>query len=132
MSDWLVALAMLAELPHGPPDIVDQVDRIELNHLVCPETATVRLTQVIYWGWRYDLAGSHVVAWRLVRDERPFRIRHDPAGPYERYVEPDGTYRIIRARVAHESWTVHDPELTDRELLPQDQRRGLSRPRRTN
>ncbi len=126
----LVGLMLAGELPHGPPDLIDQVDRIELNHLVCPETGEMRFTQVIYWAWRHDLAGSHVVAWRLVRNERPFRIRHDPAGPHERIVEPDGTYRIIRARVYHESTTTHDPELDDRETLPQDQRRGLTRSKR--
>lgn len=125
----LLLLLLAADLPHGPPDRLDQVDRIELNHLICPETGEPRLTQVIYWRWRYDLEQHHVTAWRLVDRRQPFRILRDAVGPYERRVDQDGTLRIIRARVYCETTTVNDPEVDDRQLLPQDQRTGLKRPR---
>jgi hypothetical protein len=45
----MLALLLLAALPHEPSTIQDRVDLIELNHVHCPQTGRETLTQVIYW-----------------------------------------------------------------------------------
>ena len=116
---------LTAILPHEPPTVREQVDLLELNHVQCPQTGRETLTQVIYWRWHEGNSRNHVTAWRMAklpelfgRDGREWTESRED-GPVR---------RIIRAKQFRETWTFHDPEIEDRQLLPADQRRGLRKP----
>ena len=120
MPTWI----LLAILPHEPATITDRVDLIERNHVICLQTGTERLEQVIYWRWDERTNGRRVVAWRMFRGpSRVVRIGDEIRESWE-----DGPVRReIWARRYVETWTDVDPELIDRERLPVDLRDGLRR-----
>lgn len=122
----LLLFAAVTCLVPAAPTVRDEVDVIELNH-VCDDEGRVVLHQLIFWEWRGRAAGNHVVAWRLWRVGGPRPVRDWRCGGYV-LVFPDGeVLRYVQASVYRETWTQYDPEIDDRRLFAQDQRRGLSR-----
>ncbi len=137
-------------------NIRDIVDVIEVNHVVGPRGALV-LDQVIFWRWVSRESHYRVVAWRHLRGVReyaPKQVEVPPDGwkplpqwngghatPIRRrdrggwWVsqwkdEKDRCWREVAAPMFRETWTLHDPEIDDREFLPKDQRKGLRSPKR--
>lgn len=97
---------------------VERVDLVEVNHYY-DENGTLLLDQAILYDW-CDVTGRYQVrGWRLLKK----------ASEYPR-TEPEGYSLTLRegrieARKYRESWTQHDPELTERKWLPSDERREL-------
>jgi hypothetical protein len=120
----MLALLLLATLPHSPATLTDRVDRIELNHVQCPQTGRETLTQVIYWRWHECDQTHHVTAWRMV-DRRPSLLRRDGREWVETW-EDGPVRREIRAAQFRETWTLHDPEVEDRATVSPEMRRGLN------
>lgn len=125
----LTASALVTDNPPDrfPAPLVTHVTCLELNHVQCPQTGRHVFSQLVLWGWDKQRKTHHVVAWRMVDQARPALIRREGREWVDR--TRDGPHvREARAIWFHESWTFHDVELDDRERLPQDQRRGLTRP----
>lgn len=92
------------------------VDVAEVNSLYTDDGVHT-FDQLI--GWDFTDEGYRVAWWKLIRDGQPMPSRG-------RVVWIDGTVlRKVRYRAFRRTFTQYDPELLDREKLPQDLRRGL-------
>lgn len=137
--------------------VVDHVDMVELNHFYQTSDGSHVFDQLIWYSWNIDQHRYDVIDWRLLRGVRyevtakqkenhRLGIGPDPCPPVGKWkgghatpVMRDGryvsqwqddktrTYRRVIATTMRETWTIYDPELAARELLPQMQRRGLSK-----
>ena len=110
-------LAILAWAGQEPSVVVTDCDCVELNHLHDAEGRHV-FTQWIWWDYKAD--GRHeVVGWRLDKGQ----MRGTPC----EFVFHDGdVMRRVRTKYYMESFTQHDPELVNRDLLPKEMRRELA------
>lgn len=110
----MAALLLILPLTDVTPD---RCDSIELNHFYDGAGRPV-FDQVIFW------QGDRVRAWRLWKspEQTP---RRRPGGFAVTWFDGD-RLREVRALSYRESWTQHDPELEDRDLLPAHERRGLT------
>ena len=134
--------------------VEQHVDRIELNHLYDGDGRLV-LDQVIFWEWSRSDCRFHVVDWRLIKNcripseeqKREWDTSHPDGPPYvpraiavhawpdvgiddcnpvcDWYDEKTRENRRVTGRTFIETWTLNDPELRNREVLPQNRRRGL-------
>ncbi|MGV3486067.1 MAG: hypothetical protein ACO1RT_16745 [Planctomycetaceae bacterium] len=107
--------------------IRDGVDLVELNHYHDARGEHV-FDQLIFYDWSNQTRRFQVRAWRLVKSEsqlprRDFRHRNWLIRWHD-----DGVLREVTAASRRETWTQYDPELIEREYLPQDQRLDLSSP----
>lgn len=119
------ALLVLSVLLPGDRVLSDRVSVIEINHVQCLWTGKETLCQVIYWRWWTD-DQHHVAEWRTLASCPHARFRRDGRGWVE--TRDDGPVRReIRADSLRETWTTHDPEVADRELLPPGNRLPLRR-----
>lgn len=115
----------LATLAAAPPvtTLVDYVDIIELNHIVETHFVNgerVHFSQWIFWRWNHTGRRYEVIAWR--RAGGPCQWR----GTTLRFTDGE-TPREIRAISSRETWTLHDPEVADRQVVDTANRRGLAR-----
>ena len=77
---------------------------------------------MIYRDW-HDLDSTHhVVAWRTI-DDRAAIFRRLGEGWRETW--HDDRRHEVHARSLRETWTLYDPEVEDRRLLPSHLRRGV-------
>lgn len=116
----MIAILALVMLPVDIP--TDTVDAIEINHFYCGEGNLV-FTQAIFWEFSDSEPRLRVVAWRLWKDPSKTPTRR---GKEWELVWADGeTLRRVEARLFRESWTMHDPEMSNRSEWPTHKRRGL-------
>jgi hypothetical protein len=118
----------------------DRVDVIEINHYFDDQALPI-FDQVIFWRFYTHLDEYHIVAWRILKDVRDHKDNKKwiggPNTPYYDFKKKqwvmlwwDHKHRVNRKVIAvdkRETWTQHDPELADREFLPQEYREGLSK-----
>lgn len=112
-------LTVVATIPHDAV-LRDSVDVIERNSFYddCGRRVFV---QWIFWS--YCHGRLHVTAWRLDKDDASFQDN-----PPRLVWTEDNRIREVRAASWRETWTQWDPELSEREILPVDRRKGLSKP----
>lgn len=112
-------LLLLLSLWLGPESLVliDTVDVIEHNRFYDEHGALV-FEQAIFKEW--DGERHQVRDWRLVKPG--FTML--PTGCL--FWDGDRLRRVTAKQVQH-SWTQYDPELTEREVLPVCQRKGLTK-----
>ena len=109
-------------LPCNQQPATIRVDLIERNHVISPETGLETVDQVIYWRWHAETSGHRVIHWRFAAARQSVLVRTE-AGWRESY--RDGSVRrVIYSRRAVETWTTHDPEVADRDILAQSDRVG--------
>jgi hypothetical protein len=105
--------------------VADRVDLVEYNHFY-DEQGRLVFDQLIFYDWSPDDARYQVRAWRLIKK---------PAQVPQRDINGKGFYcswqdgdllRRVHAVTMRETWTQHDPELTEREFLPKERRRDLA------
>ena len=146
-----ICLLLITLLPIDQ-EIEEHVDRIELNHFYSGDGKLV-FDQVIFWDWNQSLARYEIRDWRLIKDcryvddtrKQQWDTEHPDGPPYvpesrpvhawprsrsgrplcDWFDEKSHKPRRVTADVLIESWTDFDPELIDREKLPQENRRGL-------
>jgi len=108
--------------------LIDDVDTIELNRVFGDwnEKGVPRetLKQFIAWEWNYKEGRHQVVWWKLVKPHE--RVEADSTGWRLRFNDC-GKLREIRARAYKETFTMHDREIEDRNILPVDERRQLTK-----
>lgn len=131
----MLALLLLAIVPAGDV-VVDRVDLVELNHCYDDEGRHV-FDQVIWYDWSPTAERHQVVAWRLVKSpeqlpQRRWLLSPGPLSPgsspsYTATWQDGDVLRRVAAAAYRETWTQFDPELAEREHLPQQWRKGLRR-----
>ena len=125
-------LLLLAALACGDlraerrPVVEDRVDAIEENHLY-DKNGVFTLDQQICWRWCNETERHQVVAWRLLKQCNQRVGRDYRKGGYTAIYIDGERLRVIRCHSYRESWTQEDPELLERQVLPIDQRKDLSR-----
>ncbi|PQO44334.1 hypothetical protein [Blastopirellula marina] len=120
--------AMMAAVSAQPrdPAITDRVDLVEINHYYDPQGRLV-FDQVIFYEWSSKNARFDVVAWRLLKTPAQVPTRDWKRGGYVTSWRDGDVLRQVRSTQRRETWTQHDPELVERDYLPRELRRGLSR-----
>lgn len=122
-----LAILLLATVPIADGTLAESCDLIELNHFY-DEQGRLVFDQVIFHDWGYPLPETYNVrSWRLVKHESQLPYPCYGGGPrMYRALWLDGERnRLIYAPSYRETWTQYDPELTEREKLPREQRREL-------
>lgn len=133
MGSITVSLALcLAGVQYEPMDRTarDSVDLMEINHFYDEQGRRV-LDQLIFYDWNAHDGRYDVRAWRLIKSPNQLPRRDWRVGGYVVlwYDTKDRRFlRKVRSRLLRETWTHYDPELVEREHLPQERRRDLSRP----
>jgi len=102
----------------------ERVDLIEINHYHDQHGKLV-LDQIIFYQWSAEESRFQVRDWRPLKSSnqlpRPDWRRRDWVAVWR-----DGhLLRKVRSPAVRETWTLYDPEVLDRELLPKEQRRRL-------
>ncbi|MEX1040061.1 MAG: hypothetical protein WDZ51_05500 [Pirellulaceae bacterium] len=129
MSSISFSLAMLLPLLGAQPQspaVQDRVDLLEINHYHDAQGRLV-FDQVIFYEWSARDARFHVTAWRLLKSPWQLPRRRWSDGMYESTWNDGDVTRHVVAEVVRETWTQYDPEMVEREYLPREYRRGLSR-----
>lgn len=132
MGTMSIQLAVcMAALALSPAEevTVDQVDLVEINHFYDDQGRLV-FDQVIYYDWSADHNRYQVRDWRLLKTPTQIPLRDWRDGGYvsewEDFKQRNGLRRV-KSKSFRETWTQHDPELVEREFLPQEKRLELTR-----
>lgn len=124
---FLYLFAVLSASVPNASTTDERVDLIELNHFF-DENGRHVFDQVIFYQWSTTHNRYHVKAWRLVKDPAQLPKQTWKPSGYRCVWYDEGTLRSVFAEAYRETWTQIDPERSNRQLLPQDQRTGLSKP----
>lgn len=137
---WLILF-----LPHV---VLDRVDVVELNHVICPTNGNEQGVYWIWWKWQTvnGYADYYVVDWRRQvevprrdsdrkywdqvpsRDQRGIPssdIAIPGDGAQEWYDTKTKTHRRVESFIFKETWTFYDLEERDAKRLPASQRAKL-------
>ena len=106
--------------------VIDHVDLVEVNHFYDEHGKRV-FDQVIYYDWCAEAGRYNVRAWRLLKTQDQVPLKNWQRGDYVAVWHDGEILREVRSRSIRETWTQYDPELVEREFLPKEQRRELSR-----
>lgn len=122
----------IAELLHAgtPKETVlwNDVDLVEINHYYDEQGGHV-FDQTIFYDWSSENCRYDVRAYRLSKNGRQMPVTDEGNGNYNVLWHDRQYLRKVRAAAFRETWTQYDPELIERDILPQDQRRELTRPK---
>ena len=102
---------------------------MEVNHFYDDQGRLV-FDQVIYYNWCPVRNRYQVRDWRLLKTPTQVPLRDWRDGGYvsewEDFKQRNGLRRV-KSKSVRETWTQHDPELVEREFLPQEKREELTR-----
>lgn len=112
--------------------VLDRVDLVEINHYYDDKGRHV-LDQIIFYDWSQRHGRYQVRDWRMLKHETQIPRRdwegqgfvaiwHDP-------IDGD-VLRKVQAKSLRETWTQYDPEIVQRDSLPKDSRRKLTKLKR--
>jgi hypothetical protein len=124
----LQAALLLSALATNPVELAvcDRVELIEVNHFY-DESGKHVFDQLIFYDW-CEATGRHEVrAWRLLKKPTQYPRRDEPRGTFTALWHDGDVLRSVEARAIRETWTQHDPELSERQALPKNQRRELAK-----
>ncbi len=111
---------------------VDEVDLVEINH-VFDEQGRLVFDQVIYYEWSNQDSRYQVRDWRLLKKPSQLPLKNWRDGNFVS-VWHDFKFRDVlrevQAKIVRETWTQYDPELVERDFLPEEKRRKLQQKRR--
>ena len=99
-----------------------RVDLVEVNHYHDARGEHV-FDQLIFYKWSEQRKRYDVCEWRLIKDESMLPKRKGD-GWMLRWHD-DGVLREVQIANLRETNTTYDPEVIEREYLPQDQRRAV-------
>jgi hypothetical protein len=123
----LAALAARAEIPRGPV-ARDMVDLIEVNHFY-DDCGRLVFDQAIYYDWHPVERRHHVRAWRLIKDDSQLPVRDWQQGGFLSVWQDGDLLRVVRSTAVRETWTQWDVEVAERDALPKERRRELTKVR---
>lgn len=122
-----VALCVLIVGSNPASDIVsDKVDLIEVNHCY-DENGQLVFDQLLFYDWSPHKARYDVRDWRLIKSAVQIPRRNHETGGYVVLWRDGTTMRRIRAETVRETWTQHDPEITEQQFLAKSLRRPFVR-----
>jgi hypothetical protein len=104
----------------------DYVDLIEINHFYDEDNGRWIFDQIVFYDWSIEDGRFQCVSFRLLKDPAQIPIK---CWKRKEYVATwyDGDHiRVVRAKQKIETWTMEDPEVTEREFLPKEKRKGLN------
>lgn len=127
-----VTAMMICLAPYGanPPTSVaeDQVDLVEINHFHDDQGRPV-FDQIIFYDWSPAHGRYQVRDWRLLKSSNQVPLSNtrdrEFIAVWSDYKTRD-VLRSTKARIMHETWTQYDPELVERDFLPENKRRRLT------
>lgn len=124
------AAVLFSVLGASTPEVVarDEVDLVEINHFY-DENGRHVFDQLIFYDWSAKESRFQVRAWRLLKSASQIPQRNWQRGEFESVWHDGEVLRKIQAASFRETWTQHDPELTERAALPRELRRELHRPK---
>lgn len=120
----LIVLLIASVLP--PRELPeDRVDAVELNHYYS-ENGKPIFDQLLFFDWCPVEHRYQVRDWRLVKNRAqiPRLEGSEYVAVWSDFKEEDAI-RVTRAKVFYETWTQWDPEVYEREFLPDDKRKRL-------
>ena len=117
-------MLLLGLMPTAPV-AEDTADVVEVNRFYDEDGRQV-FTQLIFWDWIADQGAFRVFAWRIVKSPDQMPVYDGWRGCYVTQFFDQNTLRRVRAKSRRDTWTQYDPELFDRQFLPQQSRRGLA------
>jgi hypothetical protein len=124
-----VALCLTAVCLNPVEPAVDEVDLVEINHFF-DEQGRLVFDQIIFYEWCSQECRYQVRDWRLLKTPGQVPLRNWRDGNFvaiwHDFKERD-LLRRVNARMIRETWTQYDPELVEREFLPEGKRRELSK-----
>lgn len=126
MIELIIVLALMG-IEHDP-STRDHVDLIELNHFYDDHGRLV-FDQYIFYDWDDSLCQFVIVDWRLKKSKNWTVLKYHSEKVYRLRFLDSGILRIVRSPSYRETWTQHDPELANREIVPKENRRLLTNPR---
>jgi hypothetical protein len=133
----VIAIVLLSIIPLKDDAIADECHTLELNHYFdgCGQRI---FSQWIFWEWNEKESRNDVVDWRMADNGNTPRNELSRANRSVKKI--DGGYRVnfrdyettreVTAKEFRETWTQFDPEVEQRKILPTDQRRLLTKPKR--
>ncbi len=108
---------------------LDRVDVVEINHFF-DEQGRLVFDQLIFYDWCAVQKRYNVRDWRLLKSPAQIPVRNwkdrDYVAVWHDFKERDVLRKVV-AKMIRETWTQYDPELLEREFLPQEKRRELSK-----
>ena len=105
----------------------ERVDLIEINHFHDDQGRPV-FDQIIFYDWSPADQRYQIRDWRLLKNANQVPLRSTSDGDYVAVwndFKSRDALRKTQAKLVRESWTQYDPELVEREFLPEGKRRKL-------
>ncbi|MFN0055816.1 MAG: hypothetical protein ACKV0T_27040 [Planctomycetales bacterium] len=105
----------------------ERVDLIEINHFHDDQGRPV-FDQIIFYDWSPLDRRYQIRDWRLLKNPNQVPLRTAREGEYVAVwtdFKSRDAIRKTQAKLLRESWTQYDPELVEREFLPEGKRRKL-------
>lgn len=119
----LMALFSAVSRPHS---LTDHVDLVEVNHYHDDSGRHV-FDQLIFYDWSTSRNRFEVRAWRLIKQPNQLPQRDHGENLWRVIWHDGGVLRTVEADAYRETWTQYDPELVNREYLPQELRKELTK-----
>jgi hypothetical protein len=120
-----LAACLAAVCLHPVEDMAcDRVDVIEVNHFY-DEKGSLVFDQIIFYDWSPAHSRYQVRDWKLLKTPAQIPHRNWRRREFVAVWHDGEVLRRVRAKTICESWTQHDPELTERDFLPKEKRREL-------
>ena len=127
MSTTLAVCLTACSLHPVEKEAVDQVDLVEINHFY-DEQGRLVFDQIIFYDWSSAQSRYNVRDWRLLKKTAQVPLRNwrdgDFVAEWHDFKDRD-LLRKVKAKMIRQTWTQYDPELLEREFLPQEKRREL-------
>jgi len=114
----IYALLLLAIIPHDPV-VRDQADICEVER-VYDNDGELIFTQQIWRDFNPLTCRNEIVAWRMVRHAEQL-----PQNGVSVFWDGDCLRRVEAKQVVY-TWDQYDAEVSERNILPPDARRGLT------
>ena len=128
MNATALILMALVSAVTKPNTLRDHVDLVEVNHYHDDSGRHV-FDQLIFYDWSPVRNRFDVRAWRLIKQPNQLPRRNHAENVWRVIWHDVGVLRIVEADAHRETWTQYDPELVNREYLPQEMRKDLTKAR---
>lgn len=120
-------LLLLSILPQAGEPLRERCDTIDVNTVYSDDGSLV-FVQLLFLDWQPWYSSHDIRAWRLVKTKDCYPVR-TPYGWRLTFSDGD-VLRVIECDDAHWTAEIGDKEVWQRDVLPSNQRRELTPPRR--
>lgn len=131
MLTYTLAITLLTAIPQDADILVERCDLIELNHFTDHQHNRV-FDQIIFYEWKWKESRHEIIAWRMLKSNSQIPRKNWVGGGWVanwRDSQGGDVDRCVMANSYRVTYTTHDPEVENRDVLPVDKRRGLLMPK---